>query len=55
MRKSIIISNLLTLFVLGYYAIAKGIDWIIGLALLISIVSNMLNIMYEVKYGRKEE
>lgn len=55
MRKSIIVSNLLTLFVLGYYAIVKGMDWIIGLALLISIASNTLNIMCEVRYGGKEE
>lgn len=55
MRKSIVISNLVTLFILGYYAVAKGIDAIIGIALLISIVSNILNIIYEVKYGRKEE
>lgn len=54
MRKSIFVANLLSLFVLGYYAISRGIDLVIGVALIISIISNAINIMYEVKYGREK-
>lgn len=55
MRKSIIVSNLLSLFLLGYYAATKGLDWIIGTALLISVISNILNIVYEVRDGREKD
>lgn len=55
MKKSIMISNVLSFFILGYYAVTKGLDYIIGLALLLSIVSNTINIVYEVKYGKKEK
>ena len=55
MRKSLTISNLLTLFLLGYYAVSKGIDLVIGLALIVSIISNTLNIICEVRYGRGRE
>lgn len=55
MKKSIMISNILTFFVLGYYAIVKGLDCIIGLALTLSAISNAINIVYEVRYGRKEK
>lgn len=53
-RKSIIVSNLLSLFLLGYYAVTKGLDWIIGTALIISVISNILNIVYEVSDGREK-
>lgn len=42
MKKTIFLSNLSTLFLLGYYAVTRGLDPIIGGALCISIVSNML-------------
>lgn len=54
MRTVIFISNLLTLFAVGYYAVTKGLDLIIGLALVTSIISNMINIMWVMKDGRKE-
>ena len=54
MKTVIFISNLLTLFAVGYYAVAKGLDWIIGLALVTSIISNIINIMWVTKDGRKE-
>lgn len=54
MRKSILLSNLLTLFLLGYYAIVKGLDPVIGIALAVSIISNTLNIIYEVRYGKEK-
>ena len=32
----------------------KGLDWIIGTALIISVISNILNIVYEVSDGREK-
>lgn len=54
MKTVVFASNLLTLFAVGYYAVAKGLDLIIGLALVTSIISNMINIMWVMKDGRKE-
>ena len=55
MRKCLIVSNVLTLFLLGYYAVTKGVDIVIGLALAVSVASNVLNSMCEVKYGREKD
>lgn len=54
MKKIIVISNVLTLFILGYYAIKKGLDGMIAIALITSILSNILNIVCEVKSGKKD-
>lgn len=54
MKMVIFVSNLLTLFAVGYYAVSKGLDWIIGTALVTSIISNAVNIMWVMKDGRKE-
>jgi hypothetical protein len=55
MKKVIIISNLLTLFLLGYYAVEKGIDLLIGAALIVSVISNVLNLLSGVEHGREEK
>lgn len=55
MRKGIIISNLLTLFLLGYYAVIKGLDAVIGVAIIVSLLSNALNIICEVRHGREKD
>ncbi len=54
MKTVIFISNLLTLFAVGYYAVAKGLDLIIGIALMTSIISNAVNIVWVMNDGRKE-
>lgn len=54
MRKCLIVSNLLTLFLLGYYAVTKGLDEVIGIALIVSVISNVLNMICEVRHGREE-
>lgn len=54
MKKVLIISNLSTLFLLSYYAVVKGLDILIGIALLVSILSNVLNTICEIRYGKRK-
>ena len=55
MKKSILLMNLATFFLLLYYAVTRGIDAVLGAALVISVVSNALNVLCEVKHGRKKD
>ena len=54
MRKIILISNVLSMSILSWYTVKKGLDIVLGITLLINAVSIALNIYSEVKYGRKE-
>ena len=49
MRKSVLVTTAITFFALCYIAIDKGIDLPIAIALVISAISNVLNIVCEVK------
>ena len=44
---------MLAMFLLGYYAVTKGLDIVIGVALVISFISNILNIMCMIPSGEK--
>lgn len=49
MKKAIMIPNLATLSILMYYAVAKGLDIFIAVALVTSVISNILNIWVVIK------
>ena len=49
MKKSIIISTLFTFFCLCYLAVRNGLNLPIGIALITSCISNVLNIAAAVK------
>ncbi len=48
-RKIIWIMNLLTLCVLGYYAVTKGLHLMIGIALALSVTANTLYSVCEIR------
>ena len=52
-RKIIWIMNLLTLCVLGYYAVTKGFDLVIGSALALSVTANTLYGVCEIRQGKE--
>ncbi len=52
-RKIIWIMNLLTLCVLGYYAVTKGLDLMIGIALVLSVITNTLYSVCEMRQGKE--
>lgn len=54
-RKILILMNFLTVSVLAYYAVKKGLDIVIGIALIISAISTALNIYCEVSDGGRKE
>lgn len=45
--------NLLTLCVLGYYAVIKGLDLMIGIALVLSVTANTLYSVCEIRQGKE--
>jgi hypothetical protein len=52
-RKIIWIMNLLTLCVLGYYAVTKGLHLMIGIALALSVITNTLYSVCEIRQGKE--
>lgn len=57
MKKIIIISTWITFFCLCYIAVKKGVDLLVGVAILTSAISNALNvacIMKEEKNAKRE-
>lgn len=44
--------NLLTLCVLGYYAVTKGLHLMIGIALALSVITNTLYSVCEIRQGK---
>ncbi|MBQ5674470.1 MAG: hypothetical protein IIV45_05195 [Lachnospiraceae bacterium] len=54
MKKAIILSSVASTCVLSYYTIQNGIDLFLGIALALSVASNVINIVYEVKYGKED-
>ena len=55
MKKILLISNAVTMATLSFYIFKKGIDVMLGIALASGVISLVLNIYCEVKYGRKED
>ena len=45
--------NLLTLCVLGYYAVTKGLDLMIGIAQVLSVITNTLYSVCEMRQGKE--
>lgn len=41
--------------VLAYYAVKKGLDIVLGIAMILNAVSMVLNIYCEVNHGRKKD
>lgn len=55
MRKALIVSNILSSCLMGYYAVTKGADAVIVIVLVLNLISCILNIVCEVRDGKKED
>ena len=51
----IFFTNLSTFFLLEYYAVKKGLNTVLGIALIISAISNVLNLLCMTRYNSSHE